>query len=77
MNRLLIIPMKLICRYLPALVALFTGSDAMAEENFVNPPYDAPKVSAPDQDGKVVNFSDVYQLGTTVVFFYPKAATPG
>jgi peroxiredoxin Q/BCP len=37
----------------------------------------APKVSAKDQDGKTVNFADVYAKGTTLVYFYPKANTPG
>jgi peroxiredoxin Q/BCP len=43
----------------------------------VKPPYDAPKVTAPDQEGNPVNFSDVYAKGITVVYFYPKADTPG
>lgn len=38
---------------------------------------DAPKISAPDQDGKTVNFADVYAKGPTLVYFYPKADTPG
>ncbi len=37
----------------------------------------APQVSAPDQDGKMVNFKDVYAKGVTLVYFYPKADTPG
>ena len=39
--------------------------------------YDAPVVSGINQDGSTVNFSDVYKKGPTVVFFYPKADTPG
>ncbi len=39
--------------------------------------YAAPAVSAVNQDGAAVNFTDVYQKGPTVVFFYPKANTPG
>lgn len=39
--------------------------------------YDAPAVSGINQDGATVNFSDVYAKGPTVVFFYPKANTPG
>jgi thioredoxin-dependent peroxiredoxin len=39
--------------------------------------YDAPAVSGVNQDGATVNFADVYQKGPTVVFFYPKADTPG
>ena len=37
----------------------------------------APDVSAPDQDGTQVPFRDVYARGTTLVYFYPKADTPG
>lgn len=37
----------------------------------------APDVSAVDQDGKTVNFKDVYAQGTTLVYFYPKSDTPG
>src|SRR5688572_2206367 len=37
----------------------------------------APAVTAKDQDGKPVNFQDVYAKGVTLVYFYPKADTPG
>ena len=37
----------------------------------------APEVTALDQDGKEVNFKDVYAKGPTLVYFYPKADTPG
>jgi peroxiredoxin Q/BCP len=37
----------------------------------------APEITAKDQDGKAVNFKDVYAKGTTLVYFYPKADTPG
>jgi peroxiredoxin Q/BCP len=37
----------------------------------------APQISAVDQDGKTVNFKDVYAKGPTLVYFYPKADTPG
>lgn len=39
--------------------------------------YPAPEVSGVNQDGATVNFADVYKKGPTVVFFYPKANTPG
>jgi thioredoxin-dependent peroxiredoxin len=38
---------------------------------------DAPAVTAVDQDGASVNFADTYKKGTTLVYFYPKADTPG
>ena len=37
----------------------------------------APEISAKDQDGKAVAFKDVYAKGATLVYFYPKADTPG
>ncbi|MEO6785790.1 MAG: peroxiredoxin [Chthoniobacteraceae bacterium] len=37
----------------------------------------APEPTAKDQDGKAVNFKDVYAKGTTLVYFFPKADTPG
>ena len=37
----------------------------------------APEISATDQDGKTVNFKDVYAKGPTLVYFYPKSDTPG
>src|SRR5687768_14422540 len=37
----------------------------------------APQITAKDQDGKPVNFADVYAKGVTLVYFYPKANTPG
>jgi len=37
----------------------------------------APQVSATDQEGKPINFADVYAKGITLVYFYPKAGTSG
>ena len=48
---------------------------ARAESLTVGAP--APLVSAKDQDGTVVSFAEVYGKGITLVYFYPKAATPG
>lgn len=48
---------------------------ARAEPLTVGAP--APLVTAPDQDGKPVVFGDVYAKGITLVYFYPKATTPG
>lgn len=39
--------------------------------------YEAPAVSGINQNGVTINFADVYKKGPTVVFFYPKANTPG
>ena len=48
---------------------------AQAEPLAVGAP--APDVSSVDQNGKAVNFKDVYAKGPTLVYFYPKADTGG
>ncbi len=60
-----------------AFLAMLTGTACAVPGALVNPPYDAPVLTAPDQDGNPLNLADVYAKGTTVVFFYPKASTPG
>jgi peroxiredoxin Q/BCP len=37
----------------------------------------APEITAIDQDGATVAFADFYKAGVTLVYFYPKADTPG
>ena len=37
----------------------------------------APQITAVNQDGESINFSDIYAKGVTLVYFYPKAETPG
>lgn len=37
----------------------------------------APKVSAPDENGANVDLGKIYSRGITLVYFYPKASTPG
>lgn len=37
----------------------------------------APDITAPDQNGAEFRFSEAYAKGPTLVFFYPKAGTPG
>jgi len=37
----------------------------------------APRVVAPDQNGAPVDLANVYAKGPTLVYFYPKADTPG
>ena len=38
---------------------------------------DAPQLSAIDHEGNTVDLGAAFNTGTTVVFFYPKAMTPG
>jgi peroxiredoxin Q/BCP len=37
----------------------------------------APEVTAPDETGAPLNLGDLYRRGDTLVYFYPKADTPG
>ena len=37
----------------------------------------APQISAIDQQGKTIQFSGIYAKGITLVYFFPKAGTPG
>jgi peroxiredoxin Q/BCP len=37
----------------------------------------APQITAPDHEGKQVDLGKELSQGTTLVFFYPKALTPG
>lgn len=37
----------------------------------------APDITAPDQNGTEFRFAEAYAKGPTLVFFYPKASTPG
>ena len=67
--------MKHTMRLLTALFAGLFGSAHAGQGEKVS--YPAPAVSGINQDGATVNFADVYKKGPTVVFFYPKADTPG
>ncbi len=37
----------------------------------------APRLTATDQDAQSLNLGDFYDRGITLVYFYPKASTPG
>jgi peroxiredoxin Q/BCP len=69
--------MKKFLKSVTALFALLVSSCFGNQGKLVTPPYDAPAVSSVDQDGKPINFADIYKKGITVVYFYPKADTPG
>jgi len=59
------------------LTGFFTilGSNVKASPLAVGAP--APQISATDQEGKPIQFPDVYAKGITLVYFYPKADTSG
>ena len=59
------------------LMSLFSAIFSHAGEGERVKPYAAPVVEAQDQDGKAVKLEDYYKKGLTLVYFYPKADTPG
>ncbi len=54
-----------------ALAGLVSGAEPLAVGAA------APAVKATNQDGKTVDLGDVYKKGYVLVYFYPKAFTPG
>lgn len=48
-----------------------------ASEGKLVEPYPAPQAEAVDQHGKSLKLTDFYAQGLTLVYFYPKAGTPG
>ncbi len=55
----------------------FLGLTAFAKADPLAVGAPAPEISAVDQDGKAIDFKAVYAKGPTLVYFYPKADTPG
>ncbi|MBE2212517.1 MAG: peroxiredoxin [Opitutaceae bacterium] len=66
--------MKLM-RLFAALLGLFGSASLRADPLAIGSP--APAVSALDQNGKSVALGDLYAKGLVLVYFYPKADTPG
>lgn len=58
-----------------ALVVAFLLSTTKADP--LQPGASAPALTSVDQDGKPVNLEEIYKKGLTLVYFYPKADTPG
>src|SRR4051794_23797501 len=58
-------------------MSFFTALFSSASEGKKVEPYAAPQVNAVDQNGKSVKLADFYAQGVTLVYFYPKAGTPG
>jgi thioredoxin-dependent peroxiredoxin len=65
-------------KHLLALAGLFIAMFSLSSANPVNVGAAAPVAAAPDHTGKVVNLADIYAANEfTLVYFYPKADTPG
>jgi len=65
--------MKIIASILAAILPAF----ASAADTPLAVGAAAPDVTSKDQDGKAVVLKDVFAKGPTLVYFYPKADTPG
>jgi peroxiredoxin Q/BCP len=61
--------------WMPLLLAIMTLTAACSEPIAVGAK--APEVSAKDQDGNTVKLADAQATGAVLVFFYPRANTPG
>lgn len=64
---------------LKTLTTLFTlfGLTFLASAESLQVGAPAPAVTAPDQNGQSVDLAAVFAKGPTLVYFYPKADTPG
>lgn len=70
--------MKTKLLFFVALMSLLGILFAQAKDVPKIDPYPAPRVEAVDQDGKTVALESFYkEKGFTLVYFYPKASTPG
>jgi len=61
--------------WMPLWIGLLSLTGACSEPVEVG--VKAPEVSALDQNGARVNLADAYREGAVLVFFYPRANTPG
>ncbi len=58
-------------------LVLFCGSPALLHADSLAVGQPAPQITGTDENGQPVAFSTVYAKGITLVYFYPKAGTPG
>src|SRR4051812_31890233 len=66
--------MKLSVTLLAMSFLAFTG---LVQSSALEIGQDAPQVTSIDETGEAVRLGDFYQNGLTLVYFYPKAGTPG
>jgi peroxiredoxin Q/BCP len=71
--------MKLLCSasLLSFLVFSASASETVETNGKLSIGDPIPAVAAADQDGKTVNLAEAAKTGYTLVYFYPKAMTPG
>jgi peroxiredoxin Q/BCP len=60
-----------------AMTALISALFGFAHGEPIAVGADAPKISAVTETGETIHLADVYSKGYTLIYFYPKANTPG
>jgi peroxiredoxin Q/BCP len=66
-----------ICLACVIAMSFLSGLFSSGSQGRLVEPYAAPQVQALDQHGNSVSLADFYAKGLTLVYFYPKASTPG
>lgn len=69
--------MKSIRSLISAAFTLVAAACFGSQGALVKSPYEAPAVKSVDEEGKPVDFAEAYKKGIVLVYFYPKADTPG
>jgi peroxiredoxin Q/BCP len=59
------------------LIMSFFSSKTSAADGRLPVPYPAPDAEAQDHNGHHIRLNEIYARGLTLVYFYPKADTPG
>lgn len=70
-------PNKSLLNFTLILAMSLIPSSLLRANDLTQPGAPAPRISAPDQDGNPLDLGALYDQGTTLVYFYPKADTPG
>lgn len=60
-----------------SLLAVFLAMSIFAKAESLAVGNDAPAITATTETGETLAFADVYKKGFTLVYFFPKADTPG
>ncbi|KAF0093549.1 MAG: peroxiredoxin Q/BCP [Puniceicoccaceae bacterium 5H] len=64
-------------KFLWLLIGIFTLPLGMLRAEPLEPGKDAPKLTVMTHEGKQLDLAEIYEQGPTLVYFYPKADTPG
>src|SRR3954471_16254032 len=66
-----------VTRFVPLMLATLLSLFSRAHAESLKAGDAAPEISATTESGTKLDFSSVYKKGYTLVYFYPKADTPG